>query len=149
MFVVVGLSALTLVTVIVGGFVMIGKIGTPEKPKAATTSGGEEMGFIRELGELTVTINPVQENHGLRLNLVLQMEKAENKKKEEKLKKEIEEKDPYIKDVVVTHLSSQNFKELIPIEGKQKLKETLKKKLNEILREGKVKRVYFTSFAMQ
>src|SRR3989338_6366458 len=82
MFVVVGLTGLTLVTVIVGGFVILGKMPGSEKSKPAITAAGEELGMLKEIGEIVVTINPVRDGHGLRLNLFLQMEKEQNKKKE-------------------------------------------------------------------
>jgi len=54
-----------------------------------------------------------------------------------------------VRDTVITVLSSKSMEQLVSKEGKTKLKEELKKQLNELLGKEVVKEVYFTSLTLQ
>jgi flagellar FliL protein len=73
----------------------------------------------------------------------------EYKKKQEHLTVEMKGHLPQIEDQVTVILSSKSSGELISAEGKQKLKDELKEKLNKALHEDLVLGVYFTDFIIQ
>ena len=54
-----------------------------------------------------------------------------------------------IRDTVITVLSSKTMNQLTQNEGKEKLKEELKEKLNGLFGKEVVKEVYFTSLTLQ
>lgn len=54
-----------------------------------------------------------------------------------------------IRDTVITVISSKSMSQLVSTEGKEKLKEDLKEKLNKLLGDEVVKQVYFTSLTLQ
>ena len=54
-----------------------------------------------------------------------------------------------IRDTILLLLSSQTLKEINTMEGKLELKQTLLSRMNQILGNGVVRRVYFTEFVVQ
>ncbi|MER3475089.1 MAG: hypothetical protein C4335_13955 [Armatimonadota bacterium] len=54
-----------------------------------------------------------------------------------------------IRDTVITVLSSKSMSQLVSSEGKEKLKEEMKERLNKLLGDEVVKEVYFTSLTLQ
>ena len=61
----------------------------------------------------------------------------------------IEKNIPQIRDTVLLLLSSQTLKEINTMEGKLELKQTLLSRMNQILGDGIVRRIYFTEFVVQ
>jgi len=61
----------------------------------------------------------------------------------------IEKNIPQIRDTVLLLLSSQTLKEINTMEGKLELKQTLLSRMNQVLRDGVVRRIYFTEFVVQ
>jgi len=56
---------------------------------------------------------------------------------------------PQLKDTILLLLSSQSFSDINTMEGKIELKQLLVSKMNQILGEGIVHRLYFTEFVVQ
>ena len=56
---------------------------------------------------------------------------------------------PQLKDTILLLLSSQSFSDINTMEGKIELKQTLLSKINQVLGEGIVHRLYFTEFVVQ
>ena len=54
-----------------------------------------------------------------------------------------------MKNIIITELSEVKGEELTGKTGKEKLQETVKTDLNEIMQEGKVEQVYITSLILQ
>jgi flagellar FliL protein len=65
------------------------------------------------------------------------------------LQQEIDKKLPAIRDLIIRILSSKTVEEIQTAKGKEKLKEEIKRKINEILTTGEVRNVYFTEFVIQ
>ncbi len=65
------------------------------------------------------------------------------------LQKEIEKKLPAIRDLIIRILSSKTVEEIQTAKGKEKLKEEIKRKINQILTTGEIRNVYFTEFVIQ
>lgn len=65
------------------------------------------------------------------------------------LQQEIDKKLPAIRDIIINILSSKTVEEIQTAKGKDKLKEEIKRKVNEILTTGEIRHVYFTEFVIQ
>jgi flagellar FliL protein len=62
---------------------------------------------------------------------------------------EYEKRLPQLRDLVLTVLSSKNYRDIMTSEGKNALREEIKGKMNQLLAETKVKNIYFTEFVIQ
>ncbi len=65
------------------------------------------------------------------------------------VQKEIDKKLPAIRDLIIQILSSKTVEEIQTARGKEKLKEEIKRKINQMLTTGEVRNVYFTEFVIQ
>ena len=62
---------------------------------------------------------------------------------------ELTTKDIVVRDAIVRFLSSQSVPDLAAIEKRDSLKTGLRKRINRILEEGKISRLYFTQYVIQ
>ena len=67
----------------------------------------------------------------------------------ETLTPEIDKKKPLIRDIVLRTLSSKTFEEVSTIKGKDRLKDEIVDRINEVLADGHIKNIYFTDFVVQ
>jgi len=67
----------------------------------------------------------------------------------EEQKMEVEKRIPHLRDTILLLLSSRSLKDIGTMEGKLELKQALLMRINRILGEGIVHRVYFTEFVVQ
>ncbi|SRR3989338_2754503 len=65
------------------------------------------------------------------------------------LEEEFKNRLPQFKDYIITVLSSKTMDEVITAEGKFKLKEEIMARINQSLKTGVVKNVFFTEFVVQ
>jgi flagellar protein FliL len=63
--------------------------------------------------------------------------------------KELEERLPQVKDLMISLISSQAYADIRSLEGKTALREQLMTRLNAIVRTGVVRQVFFTEFVVQ
>jgi flagellar FliL protein len=68
---------------------------------------------------------------------------------DEEGRKTVDSHIPQLKDTILLLLSSQSFSDINTMEGKIELKQLLVSKVNQILGEGIVHRLYFTEFVVQ
>lgn len=66
-----------------------------------------------------------------------------------KAKEELEKRDFQVKNLIIYELSEKKAEELQGKEGKMNLEETLKTKLNDLMLDGKIKKVYITGSLLQ
>lgn len=66
-----------------------------------------------------------------------------------KAKEELEKRDFQVRNLIIYELSEKKSEELQGKEGKMNLEETLKSKLNSLMQEGKIKKVYITGSLLQ
>ncbi len=66
-----------------------------------------------------------------------------------KAKEELEKRDFQVKNIIIEELSEKNADELQDKEGKQSLQDDLKTKINSLMQEGKVEKVYITESLLQ
>ncbi len=67
----------------------------------------------------------------------------------EPLATEMDSKKAVIRDIVISVLSSKTIEEISTSKGKEKLKEEVIAKVNEILVDGQIKNLFFTDFVIQ
>ena len=56
---------------------------------------------------------------------------------------------PQLRDVILLHLSSKTLDEIRTVDGKIELKNALIKRINQVLKQGKIRNLYFTQFVIQ
>jgi flagellar protein FliL len=66
-----------------------------------------------------------------------------------KAKEELQKRDFQVRNIIIYELSEKKSEELQGKEGKMNLEETLKTKLNSLMQEGKIKKVYITGSLLQ
>jgi flagellar FliL protein len=62
---------------------------------------------------------------------------------------ELEQLKPRLRDSILDLLTPKTYKDLMDLAGKQRLREDIAGRVNNILSKGKVTRVYFTDFVIQ
>jgi flagellar FliL protein len=62
---------------------------------------------------------------------------------------ELKKRDFQVKSILIEQLSEMSKKDLDGSKGKEMLANTLKTKINELMQEGEVQQVYFTSYIIQ
>lgn len=62
---------------------------------------------------------------------------------------EIDQKKPLIRDIIIRTLTSKTYEDVSTAKGKERLKDEIVGKLNEIIRDGYIKNVFFTDFIVQ
>lgn len=66
-----------------------------------------------------------------------------------KLEVEIDQKSTVIKDIIIDILSSKSIEEIVTTKGKERIKDEILQRVNQILADGFVKNVFFTEFVVQ
>lgn len=141
---------LLLVLLIVGGLVAYFLLSggdeeqvEPQKvEKKKKVSKMTEIGPIYPLDRFIVNLLSNNSNRYLKCKIDLELDAPE-------LQKEIDKKLPAIRDLIIRILSSKTVEEIQTSKGKEKLKEEIKRKINEILTTGEIRNVYFTEFVIQ
>ena len=89
-------------------------------------------------------VNLLSENGGrfLKTTVNLEMDKPE-------LSAELDKKKPLIRDIIIRTLSSKTFEEVSTIKGKDRLKDEIVSKINDVLTDGQIKDIFFTDFVVQ
>jgi len=87
----------------------------------------------------------IAETQGERyLKIVIQLEISDPG-----VKSELEQIKPRIRDSILDLLTPKTSKDLMDLAGKQRLREDIAGRINNILQRGKVTKVYFTDFVIQ
>lgn len=141
---------LLLVLLIVGGLVAYFLLSggdeeqvEPQKvEKKKKVSKMTEIGPIYPLDRFIVNLLSNNSSRYLKCKIDLELDAPE-------LQKEIDKKLPAIRDLIIRILSSKTVEEIQTSKGKEKLKEEIKRKINEILTTGEIRNVYFTEFVIQ
>jgi flagellar FliL protein len=101
---------------------------------------------IDEVLEMSVDIKEITTNLAsndfIRISFKIQTDSK-------KAKEELQKRDFQVNNIIILELSGLEVEEIQGKEGQLKLEETLKTKINEILQEGKVQKVYITQFLLQ
>jgi len=62
---------------------------------------------------------------------------------------EMDLKKSLIRDIIIRSLSSKTFEEVSTMKGKDRLKDEVVNKINDVLADGQVKNIFFTDFVVQ
>ncbi|AOH54294.1 flagellar basal body-associated protein FliL [Peribacillus muralis] len=130
------LVAITLVGVI--AMVVVTKLSEPTSAEAKP-SIDEIVKSSVEIPEITTNLDG---NDYIKISFMVQ---TENKK----AKEELEKRSFQMKNIIITELSEMKAEELTGKKGKEKLQNVLKDRMNELMEEGKVEKVYITSSILQ
>jgi flagellar FliL protein len=101
-----------------------------------------EVGPIYPLDQFIVNLISNNANRYLKCKISFELDSPE-------FQQEIDKKLPAVRDIIINILSSKSVEEIQTAKGKQKLKEEIKRKVNEILTTGEIRHVYFTEFVIQ
>lgn len=156
--VVVALLVVLLAIVGIIGFMLMGSAPTEQeiaqatpaaqpskRPTAPQGSRGSDYSNIGVMYPLEpFTLNLLTEGGARYIKCTMQLEQST-----ELLQPELEKKMAIIRDVVIRTLTSKTFEEVSTSKGKERLKDELVSKINEILIDGFVKNIYFTDFVVQ
>lgn len=98
---------------------------------------------IDEILETSVNVNDITTNllddRYIKLSLTVETNDAE-------AKQELEKRDFQVRSMILSELADMKSGDLQGKEGKRKLEEMMKVKMNELLQNGEIKKVYITSY---
>ncbi len=116
---------------------------TEEKKPVASPTGKEfipaELGVLYPLDGFLVNISSDRGPRFLQMKLELELDTPA-------LEDEIALKRPALRDAIIVLLTSRNYAELRDPQGMRKLRTDLTRAVNNLLKSGKVKEIYFTQF---
>jgi flagellar FliL protein len=116
---------------------------TGGQPSQATRPASAEPGPIIAYPPFLVNLADPGGQRYLRITLSLELSK------EKKFQAEVEAKDPRIKDIIISILSSKTFDEIATTQGKIAMKQEILRRLNTIMSGGRIVDVYITEFVVQ
>ncbi|AXP09016.1 flagellar basal body-associated protein FliL [Campylobacter hepaticus] len=116
-----------------------------DKPKISTpTQRGSDFADIGPMYPLDpFTLNLLSDSGSRYVKCTIELEQNS-----ELLKPELDKKVPIIRDIIIRTLTAKTFEEVSTQKGKERLKDELVGKINEILTDGFIKNVYFTDFVV-
>jgi flagellar protein FliL len=112
------------------------------KEEAVNKDPNAMVGEMFKLDPFVVNLNEPRGNRYLKTTIQLEMDS-------EALLAELERRNAQLQDVILSLLTSKSSKELQALEGKFRLREELLSRINALLVNGVVTRVYFTEFVIQ
>lgn len=116
-----------------------------DKPKvSAPAQRGSDFANIGPMYPLDpFTLNLLSDSGSRYVKCTIELEQNN-----ELLKPELDKKVPVIRDIIIRTLTAKTFEEVSTQKGKERLKDELVGKINEILTDGFIKNVYFTDFVV-
>ena len=118
--------------------------GEEAAPSKGSSHGeiSTEVGIMFPLDLFTVNLLSESGRRYLKIEMNLELEGEE-------LALELETKKPVLRDVIIRILSGKSLEEVSTIKGKETLKEEILSDLNQRVKDGKIKNIYFTDFVVQ
>jgi flagellar FliL protein len=89
-------------------------------------------------------VNLLSESGGRYLKVTLDIELNNAK-----LAAEMDTKRSLVRDIIIRTLSAKTYEEISTLKGKDRLKDEIVSKLNEVLADGRVQNIFFTDFVVQ
>lgn len=145
---VVGISAFTLVVLALG--LVVGTVSVMAKLNPQKKKPGEVPlpGPTVMISDQVYTLG--EANHYLKAAMLLELNSDNRSEKQSAaLLEEVKRREPQIRDLIIREVGGKTFREVNSPQGKEALKEDLKGKINTLLTRGELKRIMFTSFAVQ
>ncbi|MFE4704166.1 flagellar basal body-associated protein FliL [Peribacillus simplex] len=139
-------NLMTIMLIILVAITLVGVIAVVFVTKLSDSTSAEDKPSIDEIVKSSVEIPEITTNLAgndyIKISFMVQ---TENKK----AKEELEKRNFQVKNIIITELSEMKAEELTGKKGKEKLQEALKARMNELMEEGKVEKVYITSSILQ
>jgi flagellar protein FliL len=130
---------LLVIIALVGAVAIIMLLNTNNQSKDSEPTIDEVLEMSVDIKEITTNL---ASNDFIRISFKIQTDSKE-------AKEELQKRDFQVNNIIILELSGLEVEEIQGKEGQLKLEETLKTKINEILQEGKVQKVYITQFLLQ
>jgi flagellar FliL protein len=130
---------LLVIIALVGAVAIIMLLNTNNQSKSSEPTIDEVLEMSVDIKEITTNL---ASNDFIRISFKIQTDSK-------KAKEELQKRDFQVNNIIILELSGLEVEEIQGKEGQLKLEETLKTKINEILQEGKVQKVYITQFLLQ
>jgi flagellar FliL protein len=122
----------------IAGYLLITKTTHQREPVA-------ERPVVLSIWPLDPFVVNIAETNGERyLKIVIQLEISDPR-----VADELGQLKPRIRDSILDLLTPKTYKDLMDLVGKQRLREDIAGRINNLLHQGKVTRVYFTEFVVQ
>ncbi|MFE4140947.1 flagellar basal body-associated protein FliL [Peribacillus sp. YIM B13472] len=139
-------NLMSIMLIILVAITLVGVIAVVVVTKLSDPTSAEDKPSIDEIVKSSVEIPEITTNlAGNDYIKISFMVLTENKK----AKEELEKRNFQVKNIIITELSEMKAEELTGKKGKEKLQEALKTRMNELMEEGKVEKVYITSSIQQ
>ncbi len=140
------LIAVVVLVIAGGGFfflVMTKQNSADAKQEEKTKKEEEKPGIFYQFEDpFIVNLAEANAERYLKVNPVFEVDNQE-------VVDEINQKLPEVKDILITIFSSKTLDDVMPLAGKDRIKQEIMDKVNEILTKGKIKGVYFSDFVIQ
>ncbi|MFJ7638585.1 flagellar basal body-associated protein FliL [Peribacillus sp. NPDC097225] len=137
---------LTIILIMLVAITLVGVIAVVVVTKLSDPTSAEDKPSIDEIVKSSVEIPEITTNLAgndyIKISFMVQTDSK-------KAKEELEKRNFQVKNIIITELSEMKATELTGKKGKEKLQNTLKTKINELMEEGKVEKVYITSSILQ
>ena len=119
-----------------------GEAGQGDGEEVDMPSGSGDLGPTVKLGEFIINLNDPGNPRYLKISLKAEVSADE-------AKNELRSREPQVRDIVISYLSSLSIKETYGARAKATIRDNIQRRLNHILTTGEVKRVFFTNFMTQ
>ncbi|MBI1911754.1 MAG: flagellar basal body-associated FliL family protein [Deltaproteobacteria bacterium] len=149
----IGIIAVVLIGLGVGGFLFMKKSSAPhgeaaaeaEEPAAEGGHGDAKTPAAGSIFSLEPFIVNLQDNSGTRyLKLTVNLELPPNSSTSELINQA-----PQIRDSLIILLSSKSYSDIGTVEGKYQMRDEIISRVNQFLTKTKVKTAFFTEFVIQ
>ncbi|MCP1490655.1 flagellar FliL protein [Peribacillus frigoritolerans] len=139
-------NLLAIMLIILVAITLVGVIAVVVVTKLSDPTSAEDKPSIDEIVQSSVEVPEITTNLAgndyIKISFMVQ---TENKK----AKEELEKRNFQVKNIIITELSEMKAEDLTGKKGKEKLQEALKTRMNELMEEGKVEKIYITSSILQ
>lgn len=138
MFLIISIVLVVVAVGAIAGYLLLTKT---DNPKQAAPEKPAEISFWPMEAFIVNIADAESERY---LKIVMQLETSDSG-----VIAELEKLKPRIRDSILDLLTPKTYKDLMDLAGKQRLREDVAGRVNNILEHGKVTRVYFTEFVVQ
>lgn len=115
---------------------------SPEEEQAQLEAQAQMVGPMVTIESFIVNIIDDEESRYLKASITLEVDA-------EAASMELAQRMAQVQDSILLLIGNKTFAELSDLQGKIQLRAELLNKINSILKQGKVKRIYFTDFVVQ
>jgi len=118
------------------------KKGGNDKKDKKEKKSGKEASIVYSMGAIIVNLADQGVQRYLKVQVAVELDNP-------KLEEEIKKREPQIKDIVISVLSSKTVSDINTPQGKIALKQEIIKRANMVLTEGEITELFFSEFIIQ